>query len=137
MIAIGALAPDTQAKINLGERGNGRADDHKKKAADVARQPPSFVLVWRLAQYEKLGQENCAVGSNKTSDCRSAEFGAQQIGTMSRGNRPALDRKATRIFEALIIRDVFRDHAVTNPGQPSAVSQSQPFGRLVGKETKY
>lgn len=123
MIVVGTLAQDTQAEVDLGERGNGRADDHKKKAADVTRQPPSFALVWRLAQYEKLGQENCTVGSNKTSDCRSAEFGAEQIRSMSRGDRPAFNGKGTRIFEALIIRDVFRDHAVTNPGQPRAVAQ--------------
>ena len=117
MIVVGTLTQDAQAQVDLGERENGRADAHKKKAADVARSRLLIALVWRLAQYEKLGQENCTVRSNKTADCRSAKFSAEQIRTMSRGNRPALDGKGTRIFEALIIRDVFGDHAITNPGQ--------------------
>lgn len=45
VIVVGTLAQDPQAEIDLGERANGeRADDHKKKAADVVRQPPSYAL---------------------------------------------------------------------------------------------
>jgi hypothetical protein len=99
-------------------------------------QPPKAnAILSGLALDEFLRQINSSVGGNITSDGGPFEVATQNICSMAWRNHPPLDGKGTRIIVALIIRDVFPQHAkVADADSARPVARLRAIGRLMREE---